>query len=814
MAPRFVLWPLALVLAAGLTSAAVHAEPPLDEIIVTSRKIVEPARGAPLVIDVMPAARITAGDVDGLASLAARVPGLSFESLWGGQGSAPVLRGLSQPSTAGDNVGVFVDGVYQASRAALNVDPFDLERIEVARGPQSALFGQSTFAGAIHYVPRAPTATPEFGARLEAGSDALAGAQAALSGPLGASRWRARLAVGHREAEGTDHDAIDGRSLGGYQRDSYALILERGDANQWTFRAAARRGDSTLEHPASSTLDPSRYDCGARDPTTGLWSYYCGRMPLDSRVIVSPDVPDSRQRVSQVALHIASPRAPWRLESEASWYDAHAVGDRDFDGGRAAITLGVCRTGLTCGGTVGTARPVERVVGIDVLSESDQRIEQWTEELRLLRDPGGRVRWMLGLAASQVRERNLGTFASASGVLNAGEQLTALLPATPLRVGPISQFNRLLVPDPLRDRSINTLSTSDRDMFAAFGTWDYAPFDTVSIRAELRVTRERERIANLLATTGPPIPTQSFDDATPRLSLDWHPAARSNGWLSVARGSRSGGVNALAGLDPDEQGYGPEHNWTWEAGWRRSGASEAERGLRTLQLVAYYVDWRNVQITGFANTPGVNAQILRNARGIVASGLEAAITFAPTRSLEFDASASLARPRFRAGSEDLGARGFCGLTVASSSSFCTVGLTRNPGSTAPIVVPWIDGNRPQRTPERMLALGVSFTPAVAPMEGRLRLRVDAAWQDDVFDRAVDGARYGERTLVDARLGWTRAPWSIELWGRNLGNDRYLASVGARGGAFYPTSPRPIDLLYAEGRRYGLSLSWRQPGAQH
>ena len=529
---------------------------------------------------------------------------------------------------------------------------------------------------------------------------------------------------------------------------------------------------------------------------------------------ISPEVPDSRQRVSQVALHLASPLAPWRLEAEASWYDAHARSERDFDGGRAAIPLGVCRSGLTFGGAAGAARPVERIVGVDVLSETDQRLEQWTEELRLQRDPGSRVRWMLGLAATQVRERNVGAFALGGGVLNAGEQLTAFLPATPLRVGPISQFNRLLVADPSRDRSINSSSSSDRDMLAVFGTWDYAPRDTLSIRAELRVSRERERIANLLAPTAPPIPSQSFDDATPRLSLDWHPDANSNGWLSVARGSRSGGVNALTGLDPDEQGYGPEHNWTWEAGWRQAGATGAEHGLRALQLVAYYVDWRNVQITGFANTPGVNAQILRNARGIIASGLEASIRYAPLRTLELDASASLARPRFRAGSEDLSSRGFCGLTLGNTSSFCTVGLTRNPGSAGSILVPWIDGNRPPRTPERMLALGLSFTPDYAPLEGRLRLRVDAAWQDDVFDRAVDGARYGERTLVDARLGWTRAPWSIELWGRNLGNDRYVAAAGARGAGFYPTSPRPIDLLYGEGRRYGLSLAWRQSGARH
>jgi len=795
-----------LALAIGSIATGAQAQSTLDEVVVTARKVAEPARAAPLVIDVVPAGRLVAGDVDGLASLAARVPGLSFESLWGGQGSAPVLRGLSQPSTAGDNVGVFVDGVYQASRAALNVDPFDLERIEVVRGPQSALFGQSTFAGAIHYVPRAPTATPEAGARLDVGSDALAGLQAWLSGPLGDSPWRARLAIGHREADGTFHDSIDGHSLGGYGRDSYALTLERGDEAGWSLHVSARRADATLEHPATTTLEPAAYDCGALDPVSGLWSYYCGHVPLASRFTISPDLPDSRQRTSQVALRLSSPLAPWRLEAEASYYDAHAVTIRDVDGGRAGIQLGVCRIGLTCGASAAASRPVERIVAVDVFSEGDQRIAQWTEELRLVHDPGTRLRWTLGLAAWQVRDRGQSALALARSVLNPGEQLTALLPATPLRVGPNSGFNRALVDDPVRDRAITTLSISDRDMIAAFGTWDFALSQAIALRAELRASRERELVDGVLTNSVPglgrSIPRQSFDDLTPRVSVEWRPAQDHMGWLSLARGSRSGGVNLAPGLLAEEQGFGPEYNWTWETGLRHAGPRHA------LQLVAYYVDWRNVQINGFSNTPGITNLIGRNARGLVAPGLEASIAYSPTPSLQLDLAASLSEPRFRAGSEDLGSRVFCGLTVASTSTFCTVGLTRFPGSTTPILVPWVDGNRPQRAPEHMLALGASFTPAWSVLEGRLRLRLDAAWQDDGFDRAVNGARFGERTLFDARLAWSRGPWSLDLWGRNLGNDRYLVSVGPRGTGFYPTSPRPIDLIYADGRRYGLSLSWR------
>lgn len=801
---------LSVVVAVAFAAAAARAEPSLDEVMVTARKFAEPARSAPLVVDVVPASRLVAGDVDGLGALAARVPGLSFESLWGGQGSAPVLRGLSQPSTSGDNVGVFVDGVYQASRNALNVDPFDLERIEVARGPQSALFGQSTFAGAIHYVPRAPSTTPEAGLRLDLGSDDLAGLQAALSVPLGASAWRARLAAGRRQADGTIRDDVDGHSLGGYRRDSHALTLERGDDAGWSFHAAARRSDATLGHPATTTLEPTDYDCGARDPASGLWSYYCGHAPLATRFTISPEVPDSRQRVAQLALRLASPAAPWRLEAEASWYEAHAVSARDFDGGRTGIVLGVCRTGVTCGGVANAARSVERTVAIDVLAEADQRIEQWTEELRLVRDPGTRHRWTLGLAAWQVRDRNLSASATARRVLNAGEQLTALLPATPLRVGPVSQFNRALVDDPARDRAIAASSASERDMLAVFGTWDYAPTERLALRAELRLSRERERLDAIVANSAPGlgrIPVQSFEDMTPRVSLEWRPASRSNAWLSLARGSRSGGVNVGIGLLAEEQGFDPEYNWTWEAGLRRAN------DVAALQFVGYYVDWRKVQITGFASSPGVTSVILRNATGLVARGIEASVAYAPSSWLSLDLAASIAEPRFRAGSEDIGSRAFCGLGVATTSTFCTIGLTRFPGSSTPSLVPWIDGKRPQRAPEYMLALGASFTPAQHFLDGRLRLRLDAAWQEDGYDRPVNGMHFGERTLLDARLAWTRGPWLAEFWGRNLGNDRYLVSVGSRGAGFYPTSPRPTDLIYGEGRRFGLSLSWQSAAAR-
>jgi len=144
---------LALMAVAAIPVPALAEEASPESIIVTARRQEERFHDVPLAVDVVTAKTIATGGVTNLQTLASHVPGLSFEAGWGGFNSFPVLRGQSQPSIAGDNVGMFVDGVYQASRDAIDVEPLDLARIEVVDGPQSALFGHSTFAGLIHYVP-------------------------------------------------------------------------------------------------------------------------------------------------------------------------------------------------------------------------------------------------------------------------------------------------------------------------------------------------------------------------------------------------------------------------------------------------------------------------------------------------------------------------------------------------------------------------------------------------------------------------------------------------------------------------------------
>jgi outer membrane receptor protein involved in Fe transport len=184
------------------------------------------------------------------------------------------------------------------------------------------------------------------------------------------------------------------------------------------------------------------------------------------------------------------------------------------------------------------------------------------------------------------------------------------------------------------------------------------------------------------------------------------------------------------------------------------------------------------------------------------------VDWRPRSGLALHAAYSWTDPRFRAGSDDPGSRVFCGLSnTVSSSTFCVIGSSRGGPASIGILVPWVDGNVPGRTPRHMWNLGLDLRTGVGDNGSVWWARFDLGHQDDVFDRSIDGASYGARTLLGMRFGYERGPWSLQLWGSNLTNARYIRSVAARGATYYPTSPRPLDLIAGDGRRVGMNLRY-------
>jgi len=149
-----------LACAAGLPVAA-RAEsgrPELEEIVVTARKREESVQDIPVVVTAFTADELARRGVSELEDVAAATPGLAFEDFSNGFSAAPVIRGLTQVNVSSEvqNVATFVDGIYLQRNFSVDIGQADLERIEVVKGPQSALYGQNAFAGAINYVLARP----------------------------------------------------------------------------------------------------------------------------------------------------------------------------------------------------------------------------------------------------------------------------------------------------------------------------------------------------------------------------------------------------------------------------------------------------------------------------------------------------------------------------------------------------------------------------------------------------------------------------------------------------------------------------------
>ena len=120
-------------------------------------------------------------------------------------------------------------------------------------------------------------------------------------------------------------------------------------------------------------------------------------------------------------------------------------------------------------------------------------------------------------------------------------------------------------------------------------------------------------------------------------------------------------------------------------------------------------------------------------------------------------------------------------------------------------MPYVDGNELQRAPQQQWTAALTLEPPHSLERLHWFVRVSAEHQGRVFVRPIDGAYDGEHTLLDARFGLAQGRWSVELWGSNLTDENYISAVASRPRRYFPTMVQPQDLIYGDGRRFGLDL---------
>lgn len=226
----FLLASAALFCAGSSVAQEVATAPPqestgstaslLDEIIVTATKrgYGENVQDVPMAITAFGAAQLDAKFVQDLQGLSYEVPNVQLEDVGTAPGYANfTIRGLGINSTIPSidpTVGVFVDGIYLGINAGVVLDNFDLEGVEILRGPQGLLFGRNVTGGAV--VVR--TTRPSFDRRANAEASIESGpkvtASATLTGPIVDDVLAMKLAVYYSEDDGYFHNSFTDSQFG------------------------------------------------------------------------------------------------------------------------------------------------------------------------------------------------------------------------------------------------------------------------------------------------------------------------------------------------------------------------------------------------------------------------------------------------------------------------------------------------------------------------------------------------------------------------------------------------------------------------
>lgn len=185
----------------------------LTEITVTAQRRSESLQSVPVAVSAFDPATLDAHQVLTLRDVSNVVPNLWMETNTGlSSGSRAALRGVGEDEsffTSDPPVGIYIDDVYIPRQTGALFDLYDVERIEVLRGPQGTLYGRNTSAGAIKLVSVRPSQERRFMAELTGGDYGRFDARASLSGGL-SEHVSGQLAALSRQRDGYDRNLVDG----------------------------------------------------------------------------------------------------------------------------------------------------------------------------------------------------------------------------------------------------------------------------------------------------------------------------------------------------------------------------------------------------------------------------------------------------------------------------------------------------------------------------------------------------------------------------------------------------------------------------
>jgi outer membrane receptor protein involved in Fe transport len=701
----------------------VGAEPQPEEIVVTARLRRESLAEVPASVTVLRREVIELASLQHFEELTGLVPNLN----WSGEGSRAryfQLRGIGEleqyEGAPNPSVGFIVDDIdLSAIGGAATL--YDVDQIEVLRGPQGTRYGANALAGLIYVRSAAPSATPELRLDVTGGSDDTAALGLVAGGALPSTPLTGRLAIQQYRSDGFRDNAFSGRDDTN-DRDELTL---RGklhwDAGEET------RVDLTLLHV---DLD-NGYDAFA----------------IDNGYTVYSDKPgQDAQRTTAAALRIST-----ALGSTAEFTSISSAATSAIDFGFDADW-----------GNDDYWAPVV----YDYTQAFDRSRDTFNQEFRLASGPDGRIAgldwtvgsWWLHLAEDNDRA-DRGRYCDP---------------------GPCP-------PDSALDRDVASRYRADN--VALFGelSREIATATTLALglRFENRYADYRDATVDRLA---PENPAPASFDATDRLwggelTLRRSFTGTTSAYARIARGYKAGNFNpSLAGFT-DEQVPGiagqltvnPEYLWNYELGADVSGDRWQLRGS-VFHQQRYDLQVR-IPDQLDPGDPTTFVFFTDNAERGYARGVELEGAWQATDRLQL------------------------GLALGFLATEITAFAAR----------PELEGRDFAHAPGYTAALNGTWRSATGWF-----VRVDATAKDRYYfdycqSEDCNDPRAKAYQLVDLRLGRERGPWRVELWARNVFDERYAV----RGFFFGNEPPDFVPATYlrlGDPRQAGITASYRFKGA--
>jgi iron complex outermembrane receptor protein len=754
----------------------------LEEIVVTARKREESLQDVPLAVTAITSADIANRQVTSIDDVAKFAPGLVFAKTFGRATERPVVRGLASV-LAGTNASVetgvsyFVDGVYYQGDIG-SLDMSDIERVEVIRGPQSALYGRNTYSGAINFVTRKPSDQFTGGVNGTFDPDERQ-MSARMSGRLTDS-LAASVNMRYYDFDGQWKNQLTGKTVGSENTVSVGgmlnftpsenvdvmLRLQHNRDDDGTRALFFQSGELNNCYPGTRSLASYNFTGSSN---SNQW--YCGE--VKALPVYLNDAP-----VTQPVLPLAGIPATIRSATGASQsvYTDTRQG-AVFSGVKRDLDVAMLRMRWDIGGSgysiiaSGGWRDEDRFTGADsdhsavniiganingvqpqaTGSSSDRdTFKDWSAELKLESPRDASFRWLVGAYKYDWERR--------------GYRMDF--------VSPKGQDN---------PQQIFTIENS-----ALFGSLEFDFTEQLSASVELRRATEKKGQRDFGATAtstssgnanvqaGPLFliydsSTRGNDEwksTTPRVTVDYKVNDDVTVYANYSKGYKPGGFNgstAIVANRPADESFRQEESLNYELGMKSTWMDR--RVL--LNVAIFQMKVNDMQLTTPVNNPvsGAITSLSTNQGDGKIKGIEIESRFVASENLTLGLNYALADTKFTKGCDDFQFTITSGGGILNPSNPSDPTRNLNGKGDCSIV-----GHAFPLAAKHTGSLTADYLRPVFGGDYRFYINTDLSYSSKRNVQVHNVAYTGAASLLGARIGIETDSWKIGAYGRNLLNE--------------------------------------------